>query len=139
MSEISDWLRACATNEPHPSYAEKLWQSADLIAQQAAKIAELERRIADGESDENKGLWRFWNDKARELAEKLTVMTASRDGYAKQDAARLQIARNEVIEEIAVWIEPQRVVIPAHGWEFAAAIRSLKEAGRSSLADEGKP
>lgn len=76
-------------------------EAADLIESQAAKIAELERQ--------------------------LSIMTASRDGYAKQDAARLAIARNEVIEEIAAWVEPQRVVIPAHGWEFAAAIRALKK------------
>jgi Skp family chaperone for outer membrane proteins len=34
-------------------------------------------------------------------------------------------ARKEALDEIATWIEPQRSDVPAHGWEFAAAIRRL--------------
>ena len=35
----------------------------------------------------------------------------------------LERPRREERERIAAWIEPQRSDVPAHGWEFAAAIR----------------
>lgn len=32
----------------------------------------------------------------------------------------------ETVEKIAEWLEPQRSDVPAHGWEFAAALRESK-------------
>lgn len=39
----------------------------------------------------------------------------------------IQLAEKAVLEKVAAWIEPQRNDIPAYGFEFAAAIRNLKE------------
>lgn len=37
------------------------------------------------------------------------------------------LVRNEVLEEAAAFVEVQRNDIPARGFEFAAAIRALKD------------
>lgn len=34
------------------------------------------------------------------------------------------LVRAQALEEAAAWLESQRADIPAHGWEFAAAIRA---------------
>ncbi|MGN6147078.1 hypothetical protein [Rhizobium sp.] len=36
-------------------------------------------------------------------------------------------AAKVAIEEVAAWLEKQRGDIPAHGWEFAAALQEGKE------------
>ena len=38
------------------------------------------------------------------------------------------LVRAQALEEAAAWLESQRADIPAHGWEFAAAIRDLSTA-----------
>jgi len=46
-----------------------------------------------------------------------------------EDLARFAaLVRAQALEDAASWIEEQRAEIPAHGWEFAAAIRALKDA-----------
>lgn len=112
--------------DPADAIREENLRLRDLIEQQAAKITEMERRIADGESDENKGLWRFWNDKARELSDKLAVMTSSRDGYAKQDAARFVEVRRLALDEAAMVAEDYGDTYSV-GRGVARAIRSLKK------------
>ena len=87
-----------------------------LIESQAANIAELERH--------------------------LSAMTASRDGYAKQDAARLSIVFNEAIEAAAKVARVYTDHCNENGLSITrvdSAILALKDAGRSSLAEERKP
>jgi hypothetical protein len=43
----------------------------------------------------------------------------------KQMRAYAALVRADALEDAASWIEEQRAEIPAHGWEFAAAIRAL--------------
>lgn len=54
-------------------------------------------------------------------AERMELYTAD------QLAAAVLAARNAALEEVANWIEPQRNDIPANGFEFATAIRNLKD------------
>ena len=55
------------------------------------------------------------------------IMTSgNRDGVTLDALTRFAaLVRAQALEDVAAWIEPQRVDVPAHGWEFAAAIRAL--------------
>ena len=44
------------------------------------------------------------------------------------------LVRAQALEEAAAWLESQRADIPAHGWEFAAAIRSAASSSNARSA-----
>jgi hypothetical protein len=56
-----------------PSQARENFLGADVLALLKEAAAAIDHHAADV-SDENKGLWRFWNRKASEMADKATVV-----------------------------------------------------------------
>lgn len=99
-------IQPTAATISEPAYVEVPWprEAGLLIEQQATKIAELEHL--------------------------LSLMTSSRDGYAKQDAARLAEARRLALEEAITIVEAHDQDWPAGIWiagRIAAAILSLKK------------
>lgn len=84
---------------------------AAALRAQAARIAELEAALDSKHASVGHNIWRFWSDKACEMADKMVD--------ARKDA---QTARNDALREAAEWLRPQRNDVTATGEEFANAL-----------------
>ena len=111
----------------------------------------IDARIEDDAADPDKGLWRFWNRKARELAES-NVALRSQLEEARENAAesitwrtdelnaQLAQARENALEEAAGWHEEQALEIDkiatenAHHYALRDKLKLHAGSYRSSAA-----
>lgn len=94
-----------------------------------SKNAELQHLRADAKNPD-KGMWTFWNEKARELSEKIERLTSrsavlDSDGIAARKAAAANYARAEAAEQQVQKLTAEKAKLHKTGQEYLVASEAV--------------
>lgn len=81
-------------------------------------MTDIVERLRTGRSDDSHFIWTVTPTHI-EAADEITRLRELLSEAEKREKE----ARAKALDDLSGWIEEQRKDVPAHGWEFAAAIR----------------